>query len=270
MSNVNLERKQGRRRVWILYLFCIAGFLAWLSFTPDGLLGKADSIGFAVCHRIPARSFDIDGRPLPLCARCSGMYLGAVGGILFQLAAFRRRAGLPGWKTGIPFILFVLAFAVDGLNSYVHLFPGVTGIYEPGNLGRLITGTGMGISIAAILVPAFHQTVWRVWDPRTIFTGWKNYAGLIGAGYAISTLILVDYSPLRYLLAILSVYGVILILSVVYTMLWMMVFRKDNQAEKWVQLLPWLAAGFLTAMIQIGLTDYLRYLVFGSWSGFSF
>ena len=52
--------------------------LGWLLNTPPGLLGKADAIGYAVCHRIDLRSFHLGERALPLCARCSGMYLGAM------------------------------------------------------------------------------------------------------------------------------------------------------------------------------------------------
>ena len=32
-------------------------FIGWLANTPAGLLGKADAIGYAVCHRIDVRSF---------------------------------------------------------------------------------------------------------------------------------------------------------------------------------------------------------------------
>ena len=42
---------------WIVVLL-VAGILAiWLGFTPDGTLGKADAVGYAVCHRIDVRSF---------------------------------------------------------------------------------------------------------------------------------------------------------------------------------------------------------------------
>ena len=34
---------------------------------PHSVLGKADLVGFAVCHRIPERSFILAGQQLPLC-----------------------------------------------------------------------------------------------------------------------------------------------------------------------------------------------------------
>ena len=66
----------------------------WLIYTPEGLLGKADAIGYAVCHRIDLRSFHLGDRQLPLCVRCSGMYLGALLGLAYQAwLAPRERAG---------------------------------------------------------------------------------------------------------------------------------------------------------------------------------
>ena len=59
--------------------------VGWLLNTPAGILGKADAIGYAVCHRIGERSFHIGGRSLSLCARCTGMYLGAMVGMVYQI-----------------------------------------------------------------------------------------------------------------------------------------------------------------------------------------
>ena len=57
-------------------------FLAYLLAPLHGLLDKANRAAYAVCHRIAERSFTFAGRPLPLCARCSGTYLGAVAGLI--------------------------------------------------------------------------------------------------------------------------------------------------------------------------------------------
>ena len=73
----------------------LAILLLYLLAPPHGLLDKADHAAYAVCHRIPARSFAFAGRPLPLCARCSGTYLGAVAGLIVLVGvrqASRRTA----------------------------------------------------------------------------------------------------------------------------------------------------------------------------------
>src|SRR5450759_1456011 len=83
MSN-NLLKRIGAGSKYLVIAAAVLVFTGWFINTPPGLLGKADAIGYAVCHRISERSFHIGSIQLPLCARCSGMYLGAV-----------TRAGLP-------------------------------------------------------------------------------------------------------------------------------------------------------------------------------
>src|SRR5512140_118546 len=100
-ANIPIKRYLFSSKI-IPWLVAASVLLVWLVYTPAGLLGKADAIGYAVCHRIDARSFHLGDRQLPLCARCSGMYLGAVVGIVYQAFAGRKGA-FPSWKMAIPF-----------------------------------------------------------------------------------------------------------------------------------------------------------------------
>ena len=106
-------------------------FVGWLFNTPEGLLGKADAIGYAVCHRIDTRSFHLGDHQMPLCARCSGMYLGAVLGLTYQAITSRRKAGVPPWRVMVFLGIFVLAFILDGANSFFSFFPSEISLYEP-------------------------------------------------------------------------------------------------------------------------------------------
>lgn len=251
-------------------LACLVVILIWLVETPDGLLGKADALGYAVCHRIDLRSFHLGVRQLPLCARCSGMYLGAVIGIIYLLLRFPRRGGMLSWKSGIPFIIMASAWAFDGLNSYLHLIPGAPGLYDPNNTLRLFTGLGMGLSIAAILTPGFHQTVWKMYDPRPIFSSARPYIEMVLLALVLGSLFLTNNSLLLYPLALISAAGVILVLGMVYTLVWLLALHKDNSIDALANLFIPVCAGLLTAIIQIGAIDWLRYLFTGTWDGFHF
>ncbi len=84
------------RNLWLLIIVCIVGTMItslWLAYTPNSFFGKVDAIGYAVCHRIPSHSFTVAGKPMPLCARCSGMYLGAFFSIIYQMIGGKRRGG---------------------------------------------------------------------------------------------------------------------------------------------------------------------------------
>ena len=68
---------------WFVPLAILVVFVAFVFITPPGLLGKADGIGYAVCHRIDARSFHLHDRQLPLCARCTGEFNAAAIALIF-------------------------------------------------------------------------------------------------------------------------------------------------------------------------------------------
>ena len=243
-------------------------FGGWLAFTPPGLLGKADAAGYAVCHRIESRSFMVGDRQTPLCARCSGMYLGALVGMAY-LARSGRRAGMPSLKISLVLASFLVAFGLDGANSYLQFFPIFTGLYEPQNWLRLITGTGLGLGIAAILMPVVNQSLWSTYDSRPALAGWRDFLPLLGLAALLIPAILSNNPLLLYPLALLSGASILLILSLVYGVVWIMIAKQENRIqhlrEAWVPML----AGFLTAVLQIALFNAGRFWLTGTWSGFN-
>lgn len=245
----------------------LALLFLWLVETPAGLLGKMDAIGYAVCHRIEARSFHLGDRALPLCARCSGMYLGALLGLLYQLP-LRRRSGLPNRKVSFVLLVFLVAFAVDGINSYVHFFPQLPSLYNPSNPLRLLTGSMLGIGLAAVLLPTFRQVAWTKPDPAPVLHSWKQIGVLVGLALGLDLLMLWQNPLIEYPLAILSAMTVPLILTLVYTILLLMAFKQENKARTWRDLWIFLAGGMLLALLQIGLVDLLRFSLTHAWSGF--
>jgi uncharacterized membrane protein len=254
----------------LLVLAAIIILTVWLAKTPDGLLGKADAIGYAVCHRIDARSFHLGDRQFPLCARCSGMYLGALLGLVYQLVQ-GRRGSLPSTKTNIFLGLLVVAFGIDGANSFLHFFPNVAGIYTPANWSRLVTGTGMGIAMSAMLMPTFHQTVWKTWDTRPALGSFRQIGGLVALSALLVVIILAanGNAVILFPLSLLSSLSVLVILSMVYTMILIMLARADNTFEKLRQIWMAILGGFCIALLQIALFDLVRFLATGTWGGFN-
>lgn len=242
--------------------------IGWWIYTPPGVLGKADAAGYAVCHRIEARSFFIGDRPTPLCARCSGMYLGALLGIVY-LGRYGKRAGMPVLKVSLVLGAFLLMFGLDGVNSYLHFFPGAPGLYEPQNWLRLLTGTGLGLGIAAVLVPVVHGTVWQVYDGTPALSGWRAFLPLLALAVLLDLILLSENPVALYPLALLSGASIFLILSMVYGMVWVMITRRENRARSWRELWAPLLAGFLTALVQIAAIDAVRFWLTGTWSGFN-
>lgn len=255
-----------------LVVLCLFFLFGWLSLTPPGLLGKADAVGYAVCHRIDLRSFHIGDRQIPLCARCTGQYLGAMSSLVF-MAFFRpRRTGKPPWVI-VGFLLLLAGFyALDGLNSYIHLIPQLSRfyLYEPGNTLRLLTGTGLGLGMGVLVFPAFNSTVWKMVDPRPVLEGYKDFVILLIGSALVDLLVLSENPLLIYPLALISVTGVLVLLTLIYTMVLIMVAKKENTYERGWQLGSILVAGFIIALAQISFLDILRFKFTGTWDGFHF
>jgi len=254
---------------WVLFIAVGLLFIGWLFNTPAGILGKADAVGYAVCHRIDLRSFHIHGRQMPLCARCTGMYLGAMLGLVYQSVTARKRTGLPSLKVMILLGLLVAAFGIDGINSYLHFFPGFKGLYEPQNWLRLLTGTGMGVSISSVLFPAFNQSAWKDYNEQKAIPGFRSLGILLFLAVVLDLIVISEFWPALYVLALISAGGVLVLLTMVYTMVFLMLLRRENLFEKINQMLVPIAAGFLMAMLQIAAIDYVRLWLTGTWNGFS-
>lgn len=245
--------------------------LWWLN-TPAGLMGKADALAYAVCHRIDLRSFHLGERALPLCARCTGMYLGALISLLFfGISGRGKREGLPNLKVALLLTGIGLAWAVDGLNSYAQLFPDPPlTLYPPNNQLRLITGLGLGLGLAAILLPGFNGAVRGQADQEPILQGYGEMVPLFGL-LALVFLAVTSENPLfLYPLALLSAFTVVLVLTMVYTMALFMVLNRGRTASSWLPILPTALLGGTLALVQIGVLDLLRYLWQGSWGGLHF
>ncbi len=275
MPNNTLKRI-GASSKYLVIAATLLVFAGWLINTPPGFFGKADAIGYAVCHRIGERSFHIGSYQLPLCARCSGMYLGAVTGLVFQSIIGWKRLKIPHWSIIAVLVVFVAAFGIDGANSYLYLlkqvspgiFPNIPNLYVPNNILRLLTGSGMGLGMAVMLFPAFNQTVWADGEDKAAIPGWKAFGLLLGIQVAFDLLVLTESPIVLFPLAVISALGVWLLLTSVYSMVWVMIMGQDNQFTKLRQLWLPLLAGLTIAMIQTAAIDALRFWLTGTWGAF--
>ncbi len=260
---------------WLVPIAAIITFAVWFSITPPGLLGKADAVGYAICHRISERSFHIGDRQLPLCARCTGEFFSAAISLLFFSLVSPKKSGMPNWKIGTPLLIFFLAFAIDGSNSYLYLIkttaPGVLdkipNLYIPNNTLRLFTGSGMGIALASILYPAFNQSVWKTTD-RDSALDWKKLGILIAIVLLVDFAILTESPIVLYPIAFLSVLGVLALLIIVFSMVWLLVMHQENAFSSLIEMWMPFLAGTTLAFLMITAIDLLRFKLTGTWGGF--
>jgi uncharacterized membrane protein len=273
---IDTLKRVGAASKYLVIAAALLVFTGWFLNTPPGLLGKADAIGYAVCHRISERSFHIGSIQLPLCARCSGMYLGAVTGLIFQSIIGWKCLKIPHWSIIALLAIFVAAFGIDGSNSYLYLLkqispgilPNIPNLYIPNNTLRLLTGSGMGLGMGVMLFPAFNQTIWVDGEDKPALNSWKMFGLLLGIQIIFDLLVLTESPIVLFPLAIISALGVWLLLTLVYSMLWVMIMGQDNRYSKLRQMWLPLLAGLTIAMIQTAAVDALRFWLTGTWGAF--
>jgi len=223
---------------------------------PVSILVKADAVAYAVCGRLPDHSFHLAGRQLPLCARCTGTFLGSFGGFL-GLMAKGRASRLPPVKILILLVGFIVLMVVDGLNSYLSLLS-LPHLYEPHNNLRLITGALYGLSLSILLFPVFNFTLWKETKPDEIVKGFKELSILLLGTLFIALIVQGEIDALLYPLALASALGVLLIFTLVNTLLVLVVSGREGQAITWRDALLPLALGLGATLLEIGAVGFAR------------
>lgn len=97
------------------------------------------------CHGIPSRCLILWGVPMPLCARCVGLYASFFAG----LVAFALLPRMEEKLVRIAMWLAVLPLAVDGVTQAVRL-------RESTNDLRLLTGTMAGFAFGLWVLSAME------------------------------------------------------------------------------------------------------------------
>ncbi len=151
-----------RRRLWAAYSIVCIVVCIWVGvvFAVPILAGGTDSAGRAaeyltllyapVCHQIPERCFFIDGHPLPVCSRCTGLYIGFFLGMVFSpLLRGKRRRRVPDRK--------VLIVAAAPLILEVILSK--AGIFDGGLWVRFLSALPAALAASSLVFPALSELI---------------------------------------------------------------------------------------------------------------
>jgi uncharacterized membrane protein len=98
--------------------------------------------GSIVCHQLPERSLHIAGVQLPVCARCTGLYVGGVVGIVVWLARARRP---------LPHASARRALMIAAAPTLVTVITAAAGWWDPGNILRAALAMPLGLIVGAVV-----------------------------------------------------------------------------------------------------------------------
>ncbi len=253
-----------RWSAWIipLGLFCL-GLLVFPFLAGEG----PGFWGAGVCHRIAERSFIIAGQQLPLCARCTGVYIGFLSAIVVSFLRGRRRpAGLPPIGIVFTLILFLVAVGIDGINSYLAFFPNLPHLYEPHNTLRIVTGTLEGIALAGFILPSVHMTLWETPQEVRAIPNLRELGFImLGAG-AVDLLLLWHPTLSLYPALLVSLLGLFLAMGMINALLVAVVSRRAGRVASWSEAAAILAWGGVLATLEMAGMAWLRFFLTGSFS----
>lgn len=198
-------------------------------------------IGGGVCHQYAARTIEVGGRLLPLCARCTGIYIGFFVAAGYFFAA-KRLAGdkiLVGWQIPLAALSF-LPFMLDGAGSYL-------GLWESNNWIRILTGLPAGVSLPYffILLKNIHlHTIGQT----PIYKSLREQLALLGVGYLLVIVIYGGGFGAYYPIALMAAGGVLgFMLTVVGAALRSLGGRKIQGSRfvicQWILIALWIGGG---------------------------
>lgn len=246
-------------RWWPVIALGVVAVVAAL--VPKTLLQPLDLIGYAVCHRIPAHSFFIDNIQLPVCARDTGTFSGALLGIVsYAVVQHKRVAQFPKRPYLYLLAAFFLLWGFDGFNSYMQLLRGSVFIYMPANALRLVTGAFMGITLSTFVVPLFNSAVWlpNLASNEPSVSSWHTMLRLVLIALGVIVVVLWQPAFLYGPIALISTLGILAMLMVVNTLLVILLMKREEHYERWGQLIFPLLAGACLMFSEIALIDFVR------------
>ena len=123
---------------------------------------------------------------------------------------------------------------------------------------------GMG----AVLYAAFNQTAWKDQDTRPALETWRDLGLLIAILLLVALGILSGSIFVLYPVAFISVFGVITLLTLIFSVVWMMIMKTETSYTSLKEMWLALVAGLTLALIMLLVIDLLRLQLTGTWGAF--
>ncbi|NJP04749.1 MAG: DUF2085 domain-containing protein [Chloroflexaceae bacterium] len=205
----------------------------------------------------------LGGIQLPICARCSGIYISTIITVIYAWTIGRGRAGrLPKWSISATLAAFVVLMAIDGFNSFfnqVHL----PTAYEPTNELRVLTGLGMGVGMGVVMLMMLNMSLRADVDAdMPILGNWREFITLLLITFLVMVAIFgnVDlFGLFAWPFAIMGFLGIIGVMFCVCLLLVAMMLNYENRITRFADLARPATLALIPTLLIIGALSLFRF-----------
>jgi uncharacterized membrane protein len=211
-------------------------------------------VGYGVCHQRFNLSFNYMQVYMPVCSRCTGIYIGIILSAALVLLFERKiRTQLPGRKiAATTAILFVVMAVESGLSS-LKIIPSY-------NIARFLTGYCVGWFLPLLLIPLLNSVVFApgiCLQEQYLKKSW-HFVIWIFSGLALGFIFLVSYRQIILFWSIAAVTGLVLFVA---SLILILVFAVSSKLRNTVQNTSGFVYFFLMAIaISLSIVSLSSYL----------
>ncbi len=215
-------------------------------------------IGYGACHQHLNLSFNYMQEYMPVCSRCTGIYIGLVlSAALILLFERKIRTQFPGWKIIAAAAVLFAAMAAESGLSLLKIIPAY-------NTARFLTGYGVGWFLPLFLIPLLNSVVFKphLCLKEQYLRKSGHFIIWIFSGLAFGLIFLVTYKQIILFWSIAAVAGLILLIAALILIL---VFAVSLKLRSTVQnpfkFLCFFLPAIAISIAFISLSSYLKSII---------
>lgn len=177
-------------------------------------------IGSSVCHQLGERSLHLGEYVLPVCARCTGIYISFFISFIYLIFTKGYRGNKPfKIRETLFMVICLLPLMVDGVGSYI-------GFWQSNNLLRIITGSLAGFVVLPFMVLIYNFSPQYKNDKYIFKKSFHIYLiGFIAVSLG-ALLYLGVFDSLYYIIYIVISLGIVIYYSSIFCVIIKLLFSK--------------------------------------------
>ena len=195
---------------------------------------------------------------MPVCSRCTGIYIGIIfSATLILLFERKIKTQFSGWKiTAIMVILFAAMAAESGL-SLLKIIPSY-------NTARFLTGYAVGWFLPLLILPLLNSVVFRpgICLREQYLKKQGHFIIWIFSGTALGFIFLVAYKQIILFWSIIAVAGLVLFVAALILILVFAVNLKlRNTVQNPLRFVCFFLVAITISLAFISLSSYLKSII---------